>query len=41
MKRLQKVVIDTSALLNNEVLINSLKDNYKIIIPINFTQQNI
>ena len=39
MKRLQKVVIDTSALLNHEGLIDELKEKYKIVIPIKVVEE--
>jgi len=39
MRRLQKVVIDTSALLNHDGLIDDLKDEYKIVIPIKVVEE--
>lgn len=39
MRKLQKVVIDTSALLNHVNLVDDLKDFYKIIIPIKVVEE--
>lgn len=39
MNKTKKVVIDTSALLNNDNLIDELKDKYKIVLPIKVVEE--